>query len=87
LVYLDKALSMTTNQIRERLQEYIRFADDKKVEAIYTIVENEINEELDLWNDQAFLAELDKRLSDFENNRVESSSWDDVKAKSAQYKR
>jgi hypothetical protein len=78
---------MTTNQIRERLQEYIRFADDKKVEAIYTIVENEINEELDLWNDQAFLAELDKRLSDFENNRVESSSWDDVKAKSAQYKR
>lgn len=87
MVYLDKALSMTTNQIRERLQEYIRFADDKKVEAIYTIVENEINEELDLWNDQAFLAELDKRLSDFENNRVESSSWDDVKAKSAQYKR
>lgn len=78
---------MTTNQIRERLQEYIRFADDKKVEAIYTMVENEINEELDLWNDRAFLSELDKRLSDFENNKVESSSWESVKAKSAQYKR
>lgn len=35
---------MSTETIRERLHEYIRYADDKKVNAIYTMVEDEITE-------------------------------------------
>ena len=31
---------MTTAAIREKLHEYINIADDKKVEAIYTMVES-----------------------------------------------
>ena len=53
---------METEVIRERLQEYIRFADDKKVAAIYTMVESEIQDELDLWEDQDFLNEMKNRV-------------------------
>ena len=40
--------------IREKLQEYIRIADDKKVKAIYTIIENDINE-FKWWQDALLL--------------------------------
>jgi len=70
---------MTTEAIRERLQEYIRFADDKKVEAIYTMVEDEIVEGLDLWQDADFLSEMKSRIEDFESSTVECQSWEDVK--------
>ncbi len=42
---------METEIIRERLQGYIRFADDNKIAAIYTLVEHEIVDYLDLWED------------------------------------
>lgn len=35
---------MTTAAIRRKLYEYIRTADAKKVSAIFTLVEDEINE-------------------------------------------
>ncbi|SDP62435.1 putative addiction module component, TIGR02574 family [Mucilaginibacter sp. OK268] len=72
---------MSTEIIRERLHEYIRFADDKKVEAIYTMVENEIIEELDLWEDKAFLNELKDRLDEYESGKVTGSGWEEVKQK------
>ena len=69
---------MTTDTIRERLHEYIRFADDKKVNAIYTMVEDEIVEELDLWEDMDFLNELNDRLERFESGETKSVSVDQV---------
>jgi len=72
---------MNTATIRERLSEYIRFADDKKVKAIYTMVEDEIIEQLDLWKDKDFLDELDRRMDDLESGRVKGSTLDQIKAK------
>ena len=46
---------MSTTQIRHRLYEYIRFADEKKVKAIYTIVEEEIKEKQEVWNNAFIL--------------------------------
>jgi len=69
---------MTTDTIRERLHEYIRFADDKKVNAIYTMVENEIVEELDLWEDKDFLNELKERLENFESGKTKSVPLEQV---------
>jgi hypothetical protein len=69
---------MTTETIRERLHEYIRFADDKKVNAIYTMVEDEIVEELDLWEDKDFLNELKDRLEKFESGETKSVPLDQV---------
>jgi threonyl-tRNA synthetase len=72
---------MTTQAIRERLHEYIRFADDKKLEAIYTMVEDDIVEELDLWENEGFLQEMKSRVDAFETGKTQTISWQDVKAK------
>jgi hypothetical protein len=70
---------MTTEAIRERLTDYIRIADDKKVKAIYTMVEDEIVEGLDLWNDPDFLNEIKSRVDDFESGEIEHPTWEEVK--------
>ncbi|SEP04744.1 hypothetical protein SAMN05192574_1205 [Mucilaginibacter gossypiicola] len=70
---------MGTAEIRERLHEYIRFADDKKVQAIYTMVESEIVEELNLWEDQDFLNEMKDRVDEYESGRAEIVSFEDFK--------
>jgi hypothetical protein len=77
---------MTTQAIRERLHEYIRFADDKKLEAIYTMVEDDIVEELDLWENKDFLQEMKSRVDDFESGKTEAISWEEVKSKAKSIK-
>lgn len=72
---------MTTAAIRERLQEYIRTAEDKKVEASYTMMETEIKSDYDYWNDAAFIAELDRRSADYKSGKVASISWEQAKAR------
>ena len=47
---------MTTTAIRKKLVDYLQTADNKKVRAIYTMVENDIEEAND-W-DEDFLKEL-----------------------------
>ena len=66
---------MSTATIRERLFEYIRFADDKKVQAIYTMVEDEITQEMNLWEDKDFLAELESRINSFESGRQKEEGY------------
>jgi hypothetical protein len=51
---------MTTAAIRERLYDYIRVADDKKVKAIYTLLEDQIIAEKFDWSQDADFAELDE---------------------------
>lgn len=70
---------MTTKTIRERLVNYIQFADDKKVKAMYTMVEDEIVDRLDLWKDPDFLKEIKNRLDEFESGEVEHPTWEEVK--------
>lgn len=72
---------MTTAAIREKLHEYINFADDKKVKAIYTMVEDEIIERLDLWEDQVFIEELDKRTADLESGKIKGSTLEEIRSK------
>lgn len=54
---------MTSAAIREKLYKYIRFADEKKIKAIYTIVEEEINEKHDIWTKE-FVNEIQLRSND-----------------------
>ena len=59
-------------------------ADDKKVKAFYTIIENEIKEEADIWTDE-FLQELNKRTGDFESGKVKGYTWEEVKARAKEF--
>jgi len=70
---------MNTTTIRQKLHEYIKVADDKKVKAIYTIVESDINEMNEWWNDESFIAELDKRSSYLKNGKDKGITWDELK--------
>jgi len=64
---------MSSEQIRQRLYEYIRFADDKKVKAIYTMVEEEIEEKHELWT-ESFTSEMQRRVKDIETGKVKGRS-------------
>ena len=52
--------------IRHKLYDYIRVADDKKLHAIYNLLENEIEQTNDWWEDKQFTQELDRRYEGLE---------------------
>jgi len=70
---------MDTATIRQRLYDYIKVADDKKVKAIYTIIESDINKMDEWWNDENLIAELDKRSSDLKSGKDLGVSWEELK--------
>ncbi len=72
---------MTTAAIREKLHEYINIADDNQVKAVYSIFEDQMAEECDSWEDEAFLNELNKRIKDFESGEVKGIAWEEIKQK------
>jgi putative addiction module component (TIGR02574 family) len=53
---------MNTAAIRQKLHNYLEVADDKKVKAIYTMVEETIDDNMVAYTDE-FKAELDRRYS------------------------
>ena len=71
---------MTTLAIRKSLQEYIRFADEKKIKALFTIVEDEIKQKHEIWTSE-FTNEMKKRSNDLQKNKVKGNSWQNVKNK------
>ena len=60
---------MTTSSIRERLYDFIRVADEKKVKAIYLMLEDEIAETAEWWKDAGFIKELDKDYAAWESGK------------------
>lgn len=61
---------MKTQEIREKLHNYIENAHEKKLKAIYTMVEEEIDEADNLWNDEEFVAELERREESYLSGRA-----------------
>jgi len=60
-------VSNTTLNIRHKLFDYIRVADDKKLNAIYNLLEDEIEQTSEWWKDKQFVKELDRRFQALEN--------------------
>jgi predicted transcriptional regulator len=56
---------MTTIALRDKLHKFIDSIEEKKVKAIYTLFENEIEQEVE-YSDE-FKAELDERLEYYKN--------------------
>ena len=78
---------MANTAISDRLYDYIRYADEKKMKAIYTMVEEEINEQTNFWEDKDFLKEIDMRLGEYESGNVKTSTWEQVKQKAKMSKK
>ena len=70
---------MTTAAIRQKLYEYIRFADDKKVKAIYTVVAGEANETAEWWEDKKLLEKVKRTDAKMESGEDKGVSWSKAK--------
>lgn len=81
---------MTAAAIRNKLCDYIKGADDKKVKALYTMLEAEIEQDYDHWQDEAFIQELNKRSEAYESGLTKGVPWkkaqERIKAKMAEKK-
>lgn len=58
---------MDNTAIRNKLYDYMRVADDKKISAIYHLLESEIEQTNEWWKNKKFTAELDSRYQAIEN--------------------
>ena len=72
---------MTIAAIREKLHEYIDIAEEKKLEAIYAMIEEGVLENVDLWEDEDFLNELDRRMEELESGKVKGIPLEEFKSK------
>jgi len=71
---------MNATSIRQKLFDYLQVADDKKVAAIYSILEEEIEDSAIDWNNGKFIQELDSRTAEYKNGTINAQSWDEAKA-------
>lgn len=53
--------------IRHKLYDFIRVADDKKLAALYHLLEDDIREAQAWWKDKEFTKELDNRFEALES--------------------
>ena len=60
---------MTTVAIRKKLVDYMQVADDKKIKAMYALLEDEIEQEGMEYSDD-LKAELDKRFAGYKSGKV-----------------
>lgn len=64
---------IATLGIRQKLHNYLEIADDKKVDAIFTILEEDIEESSVTYSDE-LKKELDKRHEDLKSGKAKSIS-------------
>ena len=75
---------MTTTAIKQKLLKYIDTADHKKIKAIYTLVENDIEDDYDKWNDKNFVAEITRRREEYKNGSAKLYTLDEVEKRARQ---
>jgi hypothetical protein len=64
--------------IRHKLYDFVRVADDKKLNAIYHLLEDEIEQTQQWWKDNAFINELDHRFQSVENGTDKGYTLDEL---------
>lgn len=69
---------MRTTQIRQQLHDYINAAGEKKLKAIYTLLESDLESDYRLSTTQK--KELDRRLRDHKNGIGKTFTWDETVA-------
>jgi hypothetical protein len=73
-------MNNTNLAIRHKLYDFIRVADDKKLNAIYNLLENEIERTAEWWKDKEFVAELDHRYKALENGTDKGFTSEELKS-------
>lgn len=63
---------MKKEELKQRLHHYIETAKEKKIKAIYMMVEEDIDEQYDFWKDENFTAELQRRENEYLKGRAKT---------------
>jgi hypothetical protein len=69
---------MNAGNIREKLYDYIRVADEKKLKAIYTILEDDITEETEWWKNASLVSTLEKDYQEWEEGKAKGHTMMDI---------
>ena len=77
---------MNASTIRDKLYDYIRVADDKKIKAIYTMLEDDITEEIEWWNNAVFVSALEKEYETWDSSQEKGYSMAEINADIAKRK-
>lgn len=70
---------MDTAIIKSRLHNYLEFAGDKKIKAIYTMVEEEINKQNEFNLSEEEIHILDEERKNHLNGKSQSFTWETAK--------
>ena len=69
--------------VKEKLHDYIEHADEKKVKAMFTLVENDMEPDYEF--SEAELAELDRRWENYLSGKEKSYSLEDSMSNMRKY--
>ncbi len=64
--------------IREKLHDYIRIADARKVKAIYTMIESDLANN-EWWDDEKLIKKFDKEYADYKSGKEGGYSFSELK--------
>ncbi len=70
---------MDANKLRAELHGLIDQADERLLNMVYELIQEDLSVDDELTNDQKEL--LDKRLNEHHSQEDSGSNWDDVKAR------
>lgn len=63
---------MKSSEIRKKLHHYIDTADEKKIKAIFTMVEEEIEETYEHWNNSSFVNDLNEQENKYSKGELKT---------------
>lgn len=76
-------------KLDKQINNYLTQLNIRQKQAVLTVVEAFATEQedTDIWKDKAFLAEMDRRLDEYESGKAKVITWDELKARvRARYK-
>lgn len=74
---------MNTEELKNRLHQYIEKATEEELEELLSFVEEEqegyaVEKKYDHWEDEEFVKEMDRRVEDFESGKDKGFSAQEV---------
>jgi len=65
--------------IRTRLYDYVRIADEKKLVAMYHLLESDAEKHIEWWKDEQLLTEFDRRSKALETGEDKGFTLDELR--------
>lgn len=75
---------MTNTTLKKKLHEYIELADEKKLKAIYVMVEDDLERCEIKSEDKNFVTEIEKRSAALRNGSAKTYTWEEVQHRASE---